>query len=197
LSGHPNRIRIIGGVWRSRQISVLSQEGLRPSSDRVRETLFNWLGQDLSGLKVLDAFAGSGALGFESASRDAKEVILIEKDKKIVAQLQSQYQLLLSSPIQGNLKVIQGDGIVHMGQANTATYHLIFLDPPFSQPELLKQAVVEAARICDDHSGGGIYIECPTTQDLLELELLMPNWACSRQMQTTQTKAALFRRTSG
>jgi 16S rRNA (guanine966-N2)-methyltransferase len=56
---------------------------------------------------------------------------------------------------------------------------------------------VEAARICDDHSGGGIYIECPTTQDLLELELLMPNWACSRQMQTTQTKAALFRRTSG
>ena len=119
MSGHPNRIRIIGGVWRSRQISVLSQEGLRPSSDRVRETLFNWLGQDLSGLKVLDAFAGSGALGFESASRDAKEVVLIEKDKKIVAQLQSQYQLLLSSPIQGNLKVMQGDGIIHMGQANT------------------------------------------------------------------------------
>ena len=128
MSGHPNRIRIIGGVWRSRQISVLSQEGLRPSSDRVRETLFNWLGQDLSGLKVLDAFAGSGALGFESASRDAKEVVLIEKDKKIVAQLQSQYQLLLSSPIQGNLKVMQGDGIIHMGQANTATYHLIFLE---------------------------------------------------------------------
>ncbi len=197
MSGHPNRIRIIGGVWRSRQISVLSQEGLRPSSDRVRETLFNWLGQDLSGLKVLDAFAGSGALGFESASRDAKEVVLIEKDKKIVAQLQSQYQLLLSSPIQGNLKVMQGDGIIHMGQANTAAYHLIFLDPPFNQPALLKQAVVEAARICDDRSGGGIYIECPTTQDLLELELLMPNWACSRQMQTTQTKAALFRRTSG
>ena len=197
MSGHPNRIRIIGGVWRSRQISVLSQEGLRPSSDRVRETLFNWLGQDLSGLKVLDAFAGSGALGFESASRDAKEVVLIEKDKKIVAQLQSQYRLLSSSPIQGDLRVMQGDGIVHMGLANTATYHLIFLDPPFSQPELLKQAVVEAARICDDHSGGGIYIECPITQDLLELELLMPNWACSRQMQTTQTKAALFRRTSG
>lgn len=143
MSGHPNRIRIIGGVWRSRQISVLSQEGLRPSSDRVRETLFNWLGQDLSGLKVLDAFAGSGALGFESASRDAKEVVLIEKDKKIVAQLQSQYQLLLSSPIQGNLKVMQGDGIIHMGQANTAAYHLIFLDPPFNQPALLKQAVVK------------------------------------------------------
>ena len=197
MSGHPNRIRIIGGVWRSRQISVLSQEGLRPSSDRVRETLFNWLGQDLSGLKVLDAFAGSGALGFESASRDAKEVVLIEKDKKIVAQLQSQYRLLSSSPIQGDLRVMQGDGIIHMGQANTAAYHLIFLDPPFNQPELLKQAVVEAARICDDYSGGGIYIECPITQDLLELELLMPNWTCSRQMQTTQTKAALFRRTSG
>ncbi|NBX98926.1 MAG: 16S rRNA (guanine(966)-N(2))-methyltransferase RsmD, partial [Burkholderiaceae bacterium] len=78
----PQQIRIIGGVWRSRQIKVISQPGLRPSTDRLRETLFNWLGQDLSGLRCLDVFAGSGALGFEAASRNAALVELIEKNKK-------------------------------------------------------------------------------------------------------------------
>lgn len=130
MSAQANRIRIIGGVWRSRQISVLSHEGLRPSSDRVRETLFNWLGQDLSGLKVLDVFAGSGSLGFEAASRGAKEVVLLEKDKKIAAQLQSQYQDLSSFPCIGSVKVIQNDGIVYMSQAQAASFHLIFVDPP-------------------------------------------------------------------
>ena len=197
MSAQANRVRIIGGVWRSRQISVLSHEGLRPSSDRVRETLFNWLGQDLSGLKVLDVFAGSGSLGFEAASRGAKEVVLLEKDKKIAAQLQSQYQGLSSFPCVGTVKVIPNDGIVYMSQAQAASFHLIFVDPPFGQPELLKRAAQDAVRVCDDQFGGGIYIECPITQDFSELELLMPNWTCSRQMQTAQTKAALFRHTSG
>ena len=197
MSAQANRVRIIGGVWRSRQISVLSHEGLRPSSDRVRETLFNWLGQDLSGLKVLDVFAGSGSLGFEAASRGAKEVVLLEKDKKIAAQLQSQYQNLSSFPCMGSVKVLQNDGIVYMSQVQTASFHLIFVDPPFSQPELLKRSALDAARVCDDQFWGGIYIECPITQDLSELELLMPNWTCSRHMQTAQTKAALFRHTSG
>jgi 16S rRNA (guanine(966)-N(2))-methyltransferase RsmD len=77
----PHQVRIIGGVWRSRQLKVISQSGLRPSTDRLRETVFNWLGQDLSGLRCLDLFAGSGALGFEAASRNASVVQLIEKDK--------------------------------------------------------------------------------------------------------------------
>lgn len=157
MSAQANRVRIIGGVWRSRQISVLSHEGLRPSSDRVRETLFNWLGQDLSGLKVLDVFAGSGSLGFEAASRGAKEVVLLEKDKKIAAQLQSQYQNLSSFPCMGSVKVLQNDGIVYMSQVQTASFHLIFVDPPFSQPELLKRAALDAARVCDDQFGGNIY----------------------------------------
>ncbi len=197
MQNHSNRVRIIGGVWRSRQITVLQQEGLRPSSDRVRETLFNWLGQDLSGLKVLDAFAGSGALGFEAASRGAEQIVLIEKDKKIFKQLQTQYQLLISSPILGHLEMINGDSLAYMRPLEKHSYHLIFLDPPFSQPEVLKAAITEATRICDDQSGGGIYIECPITQHLSEFEKLMSGWACARQMQTTQTKAALFRRTSG
>ena len=192
-----HRIRIIGGVWRSRQIQVLDQQDLRPSSDRVRETLFNWLGPDLSGLKAIDVFAGSGALGFETASRSVDEVVMIEKDKRIHNQLLMQYQLLNSYPIHGEVKIIHGDGISYLQRADDRSVQLIFLDPPFNQPNLLLSAAQEAGRVCDDQGRGGIYIECPTTQDLLELELLMPNWACSRQMQTTQTKAALFRRTSG
>lgn len=197
MQSHSNRIRIIGGVWRSRQITVLQQEGLRPSSDRVRETLFNWLGQDLSGLKVLDVFAGSGALGFESASRGAEKIVLIEKDKRTFKQLQDQYQQLISSPVPGYLEIIVGDGIAYMSQLDKDSYDMVFLDPPFSQPELLKAAIIEADRICNDQLGGGIYIECSITQDFSELEKLLINWTCVRQMQTAQTRAALFRRTSG
>src|SRR5688572_24635604 len=84
----PGRVRIIGGAWRGRKIRVPSAAGLRPTPDRVRETLFNWLGQDLLGLRCLDLFAGSGALGFEAASRGASAVVLVESDRAVVASLQ-------------------------------------------------------------------------------------------------------------
>ncbi len=135
-----HRIRIIGGVWRSRQIQVLDQQDLRPSSDRVRETLFNWLGRDLSGLKAIDVFAGSGALGFEAASRSADEVIMIEKDKRVYNQILTQYQLLNSYPIRGEVKILHGDGVSYLQRADDQSAQLIFLDPPFSQPELLIRA---------------------------------------------------------
>ena len=79
----PKKVRIIGGIWRSRLLSVLDLPGLRPTTDRIRETLFNWLGQDLTGLHCLDVFSGTGALGFEAASRGADAVVLVEKDKKV------------------------------------------------------------------------------------------------------------------
>ena len=191
-----NRIRIVGGVWRSRQISVLDQKDLRPSSDRVRETLFNWLGQDLTGFRVLDLFAGSGALGFEAASRSASQITLIEKDKKTYEQLIHQFELLSSSPIPGNLKILHTDGVRHMQSLQNKTYELIFLDPPFSQPNLLEAAAQEAIRICDDQAGGGIYIECPVQFDLSKLESLMPNWIPTKKLETAQVKAVLFRHRS-
>ena len=86
-------MRIIGGIWRSRLLSVIDVPGLRPSTDRIRETLFNWLGQDLSGLHCLDLFAGTGALGFEAASRQAASVVLLEKDKKAFSNLQANLAL--------------------------------------------------------------------------------------------------------
>jgi 16S rRNA (guanine(966)-N(2))-methyltransferase RsmD len=191
-----HRIRIIGGVWRSRQIQVLDQQDLRPSSDRVRETLFNWLGPDLSGLKAIDVFAGSGALGFEAASRSVDAVVLIENDKRIYNQLLRQYQLLNSYPICGEVKILHGDGITYLQNAVDQSAQLIFLDPPFGQPELLIRAVQEAGRVCHDQGRGGIYIECPNAFDLTELEDLLPNWTPIKSMETAQVKAVLFRRRS-
>ena len=183
-------------MWRSRQIQVLDQQDLRPSSDRVRETLFNWLGPDLSGLKAIDVFAGSGALGFEAASRSVDAVVLIEKDKRIYNQLLTQYQLLNSYPICGEVKILHGDGITYLQNAVDQSAQLIFLDPPFGQPELLIRAVQEAGRVCHDQGRGGIYIECPNAFDLTELGDLLPNWTPIKSMETAQVKAVLFRRSS-
>src|SRR3954467_663665 len=83
----PNQVRIIGGMWKRTKLPVADKPGLRPTPDRVRETLFNWLGQDLAGWRCVDAFAGTGALGFEAASRGAAEVLLVEQDGILVSQL--------------------------------------------------------------------------------------------------------------
>ena len=86
--GSPSHeVRIIGGQWKRSKIKVIDRPGLRPTPDRVRETLFNWLGQDLTGWRCVDAFAGTGALGFESASRGAQSVLMLEQDAQLVAQL--------------------------------------------------------------------------------------------------------------
>jgi 16S rRNA (guanine966-N2)-methyltransferase len=95
----PGEVRIIGGQWKRSKLSVLSRPGLRPTPDRVRETVFNWLGQDLTGLKCIDAFAGSGALGFEAASRGAQDVLLIEQDQQLIATLQSNQTRLKATTI--------------------------------------------------------------------------------------------------
>ncbi len=157
----PKKIRIIGGVWRSRLLNVLDLPGLRPSTDRVRETLFNWLGQDLTGLNCLDLFAGTGALGFEAASRHAHTVVLLEKDKKAHANLLVNLALLQSSPASGVVQIMHRDSLEFLKQQADKSTNLIFIDPPFQEEGLFNQALVEAARICDDRAGGGIYVEFP------------------------------------
>src|SRR5450432_1076115 len=108
-----NRVRIIGGQWRSRIIEFPTRPGLRPTPDRVRETLFNWLGQDLSGWRCVDAFAGSGALGFEAASRGAVEVVLLERDPVLVASLSATRLRLQADKI----RVERADGLQWMARA--------------------------------------------------------------------------------
>ena len=133
LSPVMSRIRITGGEWRSRMIQVVDGPGLRPTPDRVRETLFNWLGHDLTGLTCLDAFAGSGILGFEAASRGASQVVMIEQDRRAFLQLQKNAALFNSPAI----KMVCGDAL-KCAPAVAAQCDLIFLDPPYRQGWLEK-----------------------------------------------------------
>ena len=126
-----SRIRITGGAWRSRLIQVIDSQGLRPTPDRVRETLFNWLGQDLGGLACLDLFAGSGILGFEAASRGAASVVLVERDQRVCATLRQNAASLGGS----RLEVLRSDALEFaLGCARQGrTFDLVMLDPPYRQ----------------------------------------------------------------
>lgn len=157
-----NEVRIIGGLWKRSKLKVADKPGLRPTPDRVRETLFNWLGQDLSGWRCLDAFAGTGALGFEAASRGAKEVTLVEQDSALIAQLKkAQTQLGATAVV-----VTRGDGVVAIKQAAPASLDVIFLDPPFDAP-LYEPALNACARSLTPQ--GFVYLESKTkwTDELL------------------------------
>lgn len=120
-------MRLIGGQWKRSKLPVADAPGLRPTPDRVRETLFNWLGQDLTGWRCLDAFAGTGALGFEAASRGATEVVLLERDIKLVASLQASKARLEARAI----RVETADALAWMQRAPHGSFDLVFLDPPF------------------------------------------------------------------
>lgn len=123
-----NRVRVIGGAWRSRYITFPAQQALRPTPDRVRETLFNWLGQDLTGLRCLDLFAGSGALGFEAASRGAKAVLMVERERAACAALDANREALHAAQVQ----VMRGEAL-HFLRGGRGVYDVVFLDPPFAE----------------------------------------------------------------
>ncbi|MDU7588005.1 MAG: 16S rRNA (guanine(966)-N(2))-methyltransferase RsmD [Acidovorax sp.] len=147
-------VRIIGGQWKRTRLPVLDKPGLRPTPDRVRETLFNWLGQDLTGWRCLDAFAGTGALGFEAASRGAASVLLVEGDAALAAQLETLRQRLQANAV----RVQRGDGVAALRQCTPASMHLLLIDPPFGG-ELFAPALQAAAQaVAPD---GFIYLEAP------------------------------------
>jgi 16S rRNA (guanine(966)-N(2))-methyltransferase RsmD len=157
-----HEIRIIGGQWKRTKLKVADKPGLRPTPDRVRETVFNWLGQDLTGLRCLDAFAGTGALGFEAASRGAQDVQLVEQDSGLVDQLKkTQIQLQASA-----VHVVRGDGVSAIRQAAPGSVDVVFIDPPFEAP-LFEPALGACARALAP--GGWVYLEAPTeyTDELL------------------------------
>jgi 16S rRNA (guanine(966)-N(2))-methyltransferase RsmD len=165
-------IRLIGGQWKRIKLKVADKPGLRPTPDRVRETLFNWLGQDMTGMRCVDAFAGTGALGFEAASRGAAQVLLVEHDGALVIQLQrvlAQLQALeLPEPrLVQKLFAQRGEGVSALRQLAPASQDVIFLDPPFDG-ELYESALSAAARALAVN--GSIYLEAPKvwTDALLE-----------------------------
>lgn len=148
--GH--EVRLIGGQWKRSRLPVADRPGLRPSPDRVRETLFNWLGQDLGGWRVLDAFAGSGALGFEAASRGAAEVVLLERDAALVQSLRANRERLSAAMVQ----IHRADALAWMSRCEPARFDLVFLDPPFGAG-LLDRAIALAAPLVAE--GGFLYVE--------------------------------------
>ena len=146
-------VRILGGQWKRTPLPVPVSAGLRPTPSRVRETLFNWLGQDLSGWRVLDAFAGSGALGLEAASRGADEVCLLERDPALVRALQATQARLKAAQVQ----VQQADALSWMAHPQRAgRFDLVFLDPPFDA-DLVAPALAAAAHCVP--AGGWLYLE--------------------------------------
>ena len=173
-----NRVRIIGGDLRSRIITFPDAEGLRPTPDRVRETLFNWLGQTLHGRSCLDLFAGSGVLGFEAASRGAERVVMVEKDRTVFRSLQDNISKLNCT----NMVLMAQDGLEFVLR-DTHRYDVIFLDPPFRSgylPELLK---IIPDRLNED---GVVYVESGAAVDVL------PPWKVLKQGKAGQVHYQLL-----
>jgi 16S rRNA (guanine(966)-N(2))-methyltransferase RsmD len=156
-----HEIRIIGGQWRRRMLPVPDLPGLRPTPDRVRETLFNWLGQDLAGWRVLDAFAGTGALGFEAASRGAGTVQMLERESKLVAGLVASKSKLDATAV----TITQADALAWMKRA-PAQFDLVLLDPPFDA-NLFEPALAAALHCVVPQ--GWIYLEASAQFDAASL----------------------------
>ncbi len=150
----PSEVHLIGGQWRRSRLPVADRPGLRPTPARVRETLFNWLGQDLTGWQVLDAFGGSGALGFEAASRGAARVLIVERDPVLAASLRAVRERLRAETVE----VACADGLVVLQAQPAASLDLVLLDPPFAAGAALLPAALEAAvRVL--RSGGFVHAE--------------------------------------
>ena len=176
-------IRIISGTHGSRRLPVLDYPGLRPTGDRLREVLFNWLQMEVQGKNVLDLCAGSGALGFEAASRGAKNVDLVESNSQVSKQLNQiknnfefQNVMIFNQTAQGFL------------QNSEHEYHVIFLDPPFSGNLLQDLTVMALPHIS---IGGFLYRESARDQELLNLP---NNWQLFRQKKAGQVKIELWRK---
>ncbi|MDM0114533.1 RsmD family RNA methyltransferase [Variovorax sp. J22R133] len=159
---HANEVRIIGGEWKRTRLAVADKPGLRPTPDRVRETLFNWLasiaaagGGDLPGWQCIDAFAGTGALGFEAASRGATSVLLCEQDAALVAQLKAVQAKLGAQAV----RVERGNGLTALERTEPRSQHAVFIDPPFDNLALYAPALRAAARALRED--GAVYLESP------------------------------------
>ena len=179
-----NQLRIIGGSWRGRKLPFAPLPGLRPTPDRVRETLFNWLAPVISGTRCLDLYSGSGALGLEAASRGAAEVVLVETAAQVITSLQRQVDLLAASQVQ----VVQAD-VQQWLRGDSKPFDVVFLDPPFD-----RQLLSADMRLLEVNGwlapDAFIYIEAEK-----ELQLVLPeNWVVYRSKQAGQVGYQLLKR---
>jgi 16S rRNA (guanine(966)-N(2))-methyltransferase RsmD len=150
----PQQVRIIGGAWKRTLLRVHDRPGLRPTPDRVRETLFNWLGQDLTGWRCVDAFAGTGALGLEAASRGAADVLLVETEGVLVDELRAIVKKLEAQ----NVRVQRGNALSVLAALPAAGTDLLFLDPPFESDLFDKALAAARAALAPE---AFVYLEAP------------------------------------
>jgi 16S rRNA (guanine966-N2)-methyltransferase len=187
-SAKPNNkgsIRIIAGLHRGRKLPVLEAEGLRPTTDRVKETVFNWLMPFIQDSICLDCFAGSGGLGFEALSRGASHVNFVELNKFAVQQLKENQQLLKAN----NISVIQSDALSFI-QNNTQKFDVVFLDPPFRQNFIEQTAILLNEKSLADNAL--IYIEMESEQNNQKLPL---NWKLLKEKIAGQVIYRLYQKT--
>ena len=182
----PGHVRIIAGSLRGSKLAVPDRPGLRPSADRVRETLFNWLQPMLPGARVLDLFAGTGALGFEAVSRGAAAATLVERDPGLAEGLRANAQRLKV----GNLRVHTADALAWLQSPPSAAYDLVFLDPPF-EAGLWEEAARRLGPWLAPEAW--IYVETPAKT----APALPPGWRPHREGQTRDVRYALFRSGNG
>jgi 16S rRNA (guanine(966)-N(2))-methyltransferase RsmD len=185
--GKAHSIRIIGGDWKRTPLPVLSLDGLRPTPDRVRETLFNWLGQSLDGLRCLDLFAGSGALGFEAASRGAVRVLMVERSGRAVAQLKANQTRLAAK----NIEIVEADALRLAANLAPNSFDVVFLDPPFGDAPMLQRALELAVPLLSP--GGALYVESGEPVDPAQTPALA-GWAITREGKAGAVRYHLLQR---
>lgn len=179
-------VRIISGRWRGRKLAVLDAEGLRPTTDRVKETLFNWLMHDIDGANVLDCFAGSGSLGFEALSRHASHCTLLEYDKAAASQLLKNQQMLNCA----EAEIIHTNSLSWLTQPAKRQFDIVFIDPPFR-----KNLALSCCQLLEQHhwlnDNALIYLE---TEKELELATLPGAWRLLKEKIAGQLAYRLYQR---
>jgi 16S rRNA (guanine966-N2)-methyltransferase len=183
-ASYPGHIRIIGGRWRSRRLPVLASEGLRPTPDRIRETVFNWLAPYIAGARCLDLFAGTGALCLEALSRGASEVVMVERSPEALRQLRANIDVLGAA----GAEAVGLDAFSYL-HGHPRAFDIVFLDPPFA-------TAVEMIRDCSELLGAGwirpgglVYVEAPTTLSDLPLPA---GWSSRKKGAAGQVSYQLF-----
>ena len=180
-----NKLRIIGGNWRSRSITFVDAPGLRPTPARVRETVFNWLRNDLIGSRCLDLYAGSGALSFEAASREAKSIVQVENNPQACRALKENAIALAAEQI----KIVQSDVFRYLA-GDAKAFDIVFIDPPFAQ-----DLAVQTCQWLEDKGWlslhAKIYVE---TESTLKLVGMPPNWRLLKSKTAGEVGYCLFER---